>query len=538
MASKRNIEKHFHANRPPFAPGRLDQHLPVIARELRDLLAETQAIFIYPVCQLDAATLDELAVALIEFAEDIHADAGLWRALESYQSELFGTPLPLFLKPGEPLAGRFDPRRIRYFLYILWRQFQPEYLLAPDHRDLTELAETASEFLSDSFRRMPKDSSVTRFLRAPNRRGWEVKRKLVWAARHSYLFRHQCASYHKENGADLSDIDTTDDFVCQHCTDWCGMGVIDLLAGALDLPKADRAELRTWYERHNAPYRVVEITKRGAVTETMDVINIVNDQPYRIRLEMEKCPFAAGQVVIGSLVPWRGEWYWSGGQRMWQKTEATMLALLKKEYLEKRSSIAYRYCPDLAQKARERVREHHRNFVTHHGGDLVVFPDGLSLAAGEQRQMRALFDQQPKNVLADVMHRFGFRNPWPTFEFPDGFLKHRDGIGAFFNPDEGQEYMLGFNHVLSAFRKQGADLTEDEAETIRELIKSESSSPAFVQRLVREHGGEAIGRAFMIRDFQETPHLPWLLRRFKGKFYRKRYPAISFVQGEGAGVES
>ena len=87
--------------------------------------------------------LDELAVALVEFAEDIHAGIGLWQALENYQSEFFGTPLPLFLDVGEPLSGRFDPRRVRHFLYILWRQLKPDLILAPDHRDLTELAETA-----------------------------------------------------------------------------------------------------------------------------------------------------------------------------------------------------------------------------------------------------------------------------------------------------------------------------------------------------------------------------------------------------------
>jgi Protein of unknown function (DUF3843) len=538
MASKRNIERHFKANRPPAVPGRLDQHLPGIAWELREMLAETQETFIYPACQLGAAALDELAIALVEFAEDIHADAGLWRALESYQSELFGTPLPLFLKSGEPLAGRFDPPRVLYFLYILWRQFQPEYLLAPDHSDLAELAGTAGAFLSASFRGLPKDSSVARFLRTPNRRGWEVKRKLVWAGRHSYLFRHECASYHKENGADLSDIDTTDDFICQHSTDWCGFGVIDLLACALDLPNPDRAELRTWYERHNAPYRVLEIAKRGAVAETMNVINLVNDQSYRIRIEMERCPFVAGQVVIGSLVPWHGEWYWSGGQRMWQKTEAAMLAVLKKEYLEKQSSIAYRYCPDLAQKARDTVREHHRAFVSHHGDDLAVFPDGLSLAAAQQVKMRALFNQRPKEIVEDVMKRHSLRNPWPTLQFPDELLNHRDGVGAFFNSDEGEEWMLDFNQVLSAFRKQGAALTDDEAESIRGMIESENISPAFVQRLVREHGCGAIGCAFMIRDFQETPDLAWLLRRFKGKFYRKRYPAISFAQGEAVEAES
>jgi hypothetical protein len=486
--------------------------------------------FVYPVCQLNAAALDELAVALIEFAEDIHGKAGLWRGLENYQREFLGTPLPFFLKPGEQVAEPFDPRRIQYFLYILWGQLQPEYLVAPDHRDLATLAETTSQFLSASFRRLPKDSSVARFLRTPNRRGWEVKSKLVWAGRRSYLFRHQCARYHQDKEADPSDVNTSDDFVCEHCTDWCGFGVIDLLASALDLPAPDRAELRTWYERHQAPYRVVEIVRREKIADTMEVINVINEQPYRVRIEMENCPFAVDQVVIGSLVPWRGEWYWSGSQRMWPSAEAATLAALKTAYLEKQSSIAYRYCPDLAQKARDHVHEHYRDFVAHHGGDLVVFPDGLSLAAAEQKRMRALFSERSEEIVADVMKRHGLRNPWPKLQFPDEFLKHRNGIAAFFNADEGEEYLLDFNHVLSAFRKQGTALNDDEAGAIRGMVESQSISPAFVRRLIYEHGCEAIGRAFMIRDFNESPHLECLLRRFKGRYYRKRYPTISFAQ--------
>ena len=41
----------------------------------------------------------------------------------------------------------------------------------------------------------------------------------------------------------------------------------------------------------------------------------------------------------------------------------------------------------------------------------------------------------------------------------------------------------------------------------------------------------AIGRAYLIPGFRQMPHLAWLLRRFKGKFYRTRYPAISFTEG-------
>ena len=531
MVRKQNLEATIESDRPPRSAGRLDERLGGLALALRGVVAETQRMFIYPACQLDNDALDELAVALVEFAEDIHAGIGLWQTLENYQSEFFGTPLPLFLDVGEPLSGSFDPRRVRYFLYILWGQFKPDHLLAPDHRDLIKLAETVSEFLTVAFRREPRDSEVARFLNTTNRRGWDVKRKLVWVGQDSYLFRHQCARYLKDYGTGMTDIDAIDDFICQHCTDWCGLGVIDLLAAALDLPEPDRATLRTWSERHNAPYVVQTIVRRGAVTETMEVINVVNDQPYCIRLEMEKCPFVAGQIVIGSLVPWRGEWYWSGAQRMWPKAEPTLLAALKKEYVEKLSGLAYRYCGDLSQKARDIVREHHKQFVAHHGDDLAVFSDGLSLAAAAQKRMRALFEKRADGMVADVMRRHGLRNPWPRLKFPDAFLKHRDGIGAFFNPDEGEEYMLSFNQLRSAFRKQAGSLTNDEAETVRALIENQAISPAFVERLVREHGCGAIGRAYLIRGFQQTPHLAWLLRRFKGKFYRTRYPAIAFSQG-------
>ena len=510
----------------------MDQRLPAFARGLRDVLAETQAAFVFPACRLKAAALDELAVALVEFAEDLHAGGGLWGALEAYQSGFFGTPLPLFVDAGEALAGRFDPRRIRHFLHILWRRLQPDHLLAPDHRDLVQIAETAAEFLAAAFYGLPKDSSVARFLHTPNPRGWDVKRKLVWAAGHSYLFRHQCALYLREHGSGAGDIEAIDDFICQQCTDWCGLGVIDLAAGALKISGQDRATLRTWHERHHAPYRVVALAKRGALAETMEAINVVSEQPYSIRLEMDNCPFVVGQIVIGSLVPWRGEWYWSGAQRLWAKADAAMLARLKREYLEKQSSISYRYRPDLAQKARDIAKEHHRQFVAHHGGDLIAFPDGLSLAAAEQSRMRAMFAERTEATVAETMKRHGLRNPWPKLDFPDDFLEHRDGIGVFFNPAEGVEYLLGFRHVLSALAKQGAELTDDEAGAIRELIESENISPAFVQRLVREHGCAAIGRAYLMRDFQQTPHLAWLLRRFKGKYHRQRYPAISFAQGD------
>ena len=106
MGRKHNLEARIESNRPPVSGGRLDQRLAGLALALRGVVAETQEMFIYPACQLDNDALDELAVALVEFAEDIHVGIGLWQALEDYQSEFFGTPLPLFLEVGEPTLGK------------------------------------------------------------------------------------------------------------------------------------------------------------------------------------------------------------------------------------------------------------------------------------------------------------------------------------------------------------------------------------------------------------------------------------------------
>jgi hypothetical protein len=498
-----------------------------------DVLAETQEKLVYPTFQLDSAALDGLAIALIEFGEDIHAKIGFWRALENYQIGFFGTPLPLVLPVGETLNGPFDPRRVQYFLYVLWRQLKPDHVISPNHPDLVEMANEAAKFLAASFESLPRESSIGRFLRTPNRRGWEVKRKLYWTGHRSYLFRDECARYLKDQDAKLGSIDVIDDFICQESTAWSGLGVIDLLAATLDFLETDRAALRTWYERHRAAYLIVSAEKLGVITETLQAVNVINDQTYQIRMEMESCPFAPGQLILGSLTPWRGEWYWSGTQRnLTDDPSPEEIGELKKDYVEKSPALAYRCRPDLVQKARELVLEQSKDFVEYYGDNLVVFPDGLALAAAEQKRLKSIYEQRPREIIQNVMKRHGLRNPWPTLTFPESFLKHDNGIAVFFNSEEGVEYMGGFHTIQTAFAKQNEELTDDESEGIRKVIESPVISSAFVERLVREYGSHVIGNAYLIRDFHPEPDLAYLLRRFKGQFFRNRYPSLAFKQGD------
>ena len=99
-----------------------------------------------------------------------------------------------------------------------------------------------------------------------------------------------------EQPAGGSEVGRTDDFVCQECTRWSGLGAIDLMAGVLDISEDDRTDLRSWYERHASPDHLVSVSN-----EILQAVNIVNDQPYRIRINMERHPFKPGQLVFGSL---------------------------------------------------------------------------------------------------------------------------------------------------------------------------------------------------------------------------------------------
>jgi hypothetical protein len=58
------------------------------------------------------------------------------------------------------------------------------------------------------------------------------------------MFRTMFSRYIDEEADGKADIGHTDDFICQECTRWSGLGVIDILAGTLDISDDDRRDLR------------------------------------------------------------------------------------------------------------------------------------------------------------------------------------------------------------------------------------------------------------------------------------------------------
>ena len=89
--------------------------------------------------------------------------------------------------------------------------------------------------------------------------------------------------------------------------------------------------------------------------------------------------------------------------------------------------------------------------------------------------------------------------------------------------------MAGFNAIVSGLQKHGEQLTEDEGESIRALLQADAISPDFVRTVVREYSDASIAAAFFIQRETAPEYLEYLLRRYKGHFYRRRYPSLTLV---------
>jgi myosin-crossreactive antigen len=88
--------------------------------------------------------------------------------------------------------------------------------------------------------------------------------------------------------------------------------------------------------------------------------------------------------------------------------------------------------------------------------------------------------------------------------------------------------MQDFYDVLSGFKKRGKNLTENEMECIWDLIESPAISINFVKKMVNKCGVESISKAHLISNTNNIDYIHYLLRIYKGHFFRNRYPNISF----------
>jgi len=514
------MKKQFEQFRPKEFTGSGDKYLYPMISELSKVILHLEKSYYYDTLKFDKNQNFIMANLLIELAEDLHNDIGLWKSIEYFNKTLFNTPLPLFVDENIEITECFDKNRIKFFVFNIFPEFDDEVILSPHHKDLEMLANGVSLFLQDKFKNVPKESGIKFFLFQKDEFGWDLKRKLVWVVLNSYLFRYSCYRYAAKNNGGKMDIETIDDYICQENTIWSGLGVIDIMAEALNLPEKIQHDVRSWYERLVAFYKVVSLKN-----ELLEVENIITEQKYVVRTFKDDDIFKKDYFVFGGLIPYGDYYYWSGVQHGLGKLNFKDIQKLKSDFVLKSSPIVYRYDKKLLSRAQESVKSLFEDFKSYYKDDLVYFKDGFSMAASFQKKDKQKYDALSKDQLTKVMKDNNFKNPFPNMNFSKDLLNSENGIGVFFNPSEGMEIMMGFDDITNGFRKDGVNLTQDEKTTIQEFIFSSSISPAFVHRLISKYGHKSIASSFLIN--KDLNCIPFLLYKYKGHFYRNRYPSIS-----------
>ena len=520
----------FKNYRPTKNQNPTDKQLSKIAMQVEQFLnQQSSSLFV----GLKPLQYRELAIIITEFAEDTYFEIGLWESLEAINQELFGNPLP-FSKPEaeEHSDFPFDEYRIAHLLWNTLMVLKGHYI-PPSDPDIERIAEAISYFLEEKFERIKGQSSVKRFLSTPNKTGADLKRKLVWAGLKSYLFRNLCSLYLREQEADnLSQQETIaywDDFICQECTLWSGMGVVEIMANALSLTDAQKEEVRTWRERHFAFYEVMEATRNKLVVK-----NLLIDKLYHVDDgDLASSPFRTGMIIYGGLVPFKGKWAWSGQQRDLGRPSKSQLAESLSAFRRSGSTIVYRYDKKRLQKAKEQIEDHRNYFIEYHGNDLVVFKTGRAAVTATSNKMvaqqKALLSKEEYKRRAPELEQL---RKTMNQQYDADFL-NATGVTIFFNPGLGEEMTTYFDDMIAALSKKGVDLNEEDIDTIIDYISEDSISAAMIQRAVKEHGMESIATVYGIpKENRPTYWLDYLLRKYKGKDYQNQYPSLSVMDDE------
>lgn len=449
-----------------------------------------------------------LAEKTMDFVIDVESGAHVWGGYERRNLRLFGTALPV--TGGDPGEGLTRARAV-HFLWKMLSTLLHKEVFPPTHPDVVRLTDVFLAFWDKRRKSFRAKDSYRLFVAGPNDVGWRVKRKLITLGQSCYFFRPALDQYLDENPPELdgdlesmikASANTMDDFLCQVCTGWSGMGATDLLAEVLDFPEARRDDIRAWNDRHISLYRI-DAVSGGRLTVT----NIPAESEYRVRIDEGAGPFHVGMVLFGALAPWGGEWRWSGLPTTMGdiKKEGFDLDEVRRQLKRMLGSILCRSWPEYLEECRKEADDIYRKKLAFHDGrDFVVFENSWAYDKDEAR-----FNGEDSD-------------PWFTSHDVDD----DEEVALYTDPLEGDRIFFRFTKLRNALAKKGVDLTAAERSAAVDFITSPYICADFVKKVLEKYPADAFMKLCGAPDEARSYWLDWLLRCYKGVYYRTRYPLL------------
>ena len=306
------------------------------------------------------------------------------------------------------------------------------------------------------------------------------------------------------------------------------MGVLDFLIEVIGLTDAQKLEIGSWYERHVAYYKILEVNREEIKAENLIINKIYT--VYDPQDHIFNSPFKKGMIIFGGLVPFNDKWYWSGSQR--ELTTKEPEQEIARNFQAKYPSINYRYNKETLEKAKTRMLENHHYFKAYFKSDFVEFSTGIELADASFEKL--LYEQKQRLSSDDYQAQLlKFEEAGITAKSikNKAILESEEGLCLFHNPAVGEEIITNYHKIKGALQKKGKGLSMEDIDTIQHIFQDSSISLDLLKRLIKDFGSASIAQAFYIKK-RPKYWVDYLLRKMKGRDFRNRYPMISIIDSD------
>lgn len=516
-----NLRREFELTRVPDANRKGMNQLFGFCKDLAQVMRELNVFGDLP-DNLAEYREQVLAISLVDMAEDLHHGGRLWNAVEAYNREQFGSPLPGLFREGDEALPPLDTRRFQFFLYTVWEHIAQVDPMGPRDERLFEIADSLADYLRPAFSSYKAPSQTAEFLNKPNPTAWAIKRKLVWLGTSSYLLRilgrdiqeqllEDASSYSvdDESNANFTPniVEICDQYITSCATGWSGLFPTELLGRVLNLEPAEYAELVGWEERLGGIFRVLQIKSHKSQVYEMRVRNVLRGDEFAVRMDSPRSVWKGldNGLLTGYLVPWKGAWYWSGSQNPLGYADVSDEEI-KKITRQAGSHQSLSLKPEEMERAWKLAAETQADMIRHHGGQLARYPSQLAFLQAEQARIRA-WNELRGNSTDEIPLPEGIEDVPETPALV--FFTHRGGVEFVEKPDL----------VTRALGKPFNTLEGDEEDAIGELIYSRDFSAQLLEELARRHGSVGLTSYLGLEDTEAN--LKYLLHRYKGDSLHK-----------------
>lgn len=530
---KNNLVQYYKNFRPvDYKNERLEPHeifYIELIEAIADLYLKRQKKFEHQTLKLKSDEAMELAWRIAGYLEDVVNQIGILKALTTKNREIFGTPIPLFVKDPEHFSpDTINKQAVTYLVWDFLTEVREDLILSPTHIDLQTIAGEIYGYLKKQVKNVPRGSKLKDFVTlSGNKNGGFVKRRLVWLGLASYLFRFSANNYlvGKEKRVAI-----VEDFLMQKATKLSGFTPLDVFVEMVDLDEESKKELQKWEEPYMALYYVENETG-----DYWTVKNLINKKDYKVWKDYGASkiadPIKKGIFCLGGIVPWQKEWRWSGEQAIYPSLDSKSIAEIINTFKNEYPHMIYRYCEELRNKAFEYEKDEYNFFISYFKTNPVTFNSGYTMRDHLQQYYQAFNKLKLKKIPKKRKKKYNLEDGVPPLDLPEPLLECSD-TAVFYVAGKGMNFLTGFREFLKALDKKGQDLTKDDEEAIYGYVTDPAISYQLFHHLKKDYSFESVRCAFRIKEWNEERDLEFLLRRYKGKQYKEKFPDIKLVSIE------